>query len=228
MPMSPGGSRSGTRGAKDEPARASGAALMAVRRRSPTLKPFGAPRRARMSAAGIAVRVAAVPLLLWGAGLLWFSLSLPDPAPLSARTDAVVVLTGGGGRLARGLAVVGARAAPRMLLSGVGRATRAQIAEANGVGLDVLKGIDLGYEAVDTRSNAEETARWVARNGFTSIRLVTSAGHMRRARLELMSTLPASVRILPDAVPVEPAAPTIAAEYSKYLLRRFARNTGVD
>ena len=62
----------------------------------------------------------------------------------------------------------------------------------------------------------------------TSIRLVTSAGHMRRARLELAATLPAAVRILPDAVPVEPKAPTIATEYSKYLLRRFARTAGAD
>ena len=76
------------------------------------------------------------------------------------------------------------------------------------------------------QSDAEETARWVARNKFESIRLVTSAGHMRRARMELAQALPAGVSVLPDAVPVEPKAPTIATEYSKYLLRRFALLTG--
>jgi hypothetical protein len=45
---------------------------------------------------------------------------------------------------------------------------------------------------------------------------------MRRARLELAQALPVGVSVLPDAVPVEPKAPSIAAEYSKYLLRRIA------
>lgn len=200
---------------------------MAVRRRTPKLRsPFEA--RARLSPLAIIGRLLAAVVLLWLAGWLWFSLTLPEPAALATRTDAVVVLTGGGGRLARGLEVLAAGSAPRLLLSGVGRATRAQIAEANGVTLQQLRGVDLGYEAVDTRSNAEETARWVARNDFKSLRLVTSAGHMRRARLELSATLPAAVRIVPDAVPVEPRAPGIATEYTKYLVRRFARNVGTD
>ncbi len=200
---------------------------MPVRRRTPKLRsPFDTERR--MSLAAVAWRIIAAVVLLWLAGWLWFSLTLPEPAVLATRTDAVVVLTGGGGRLARGLEVLAAKSAPRLLLSGVGKATRAQIAEANGVTLQQLKGIDLGYEAVDTRSNAEETARWVARNDFKSLRLVTSAGHMRRARLELAAMLPHDVLIVSDAVPVEPRAPGIATEYSKYLVRRVARILGTD
>src|SRR3546814_10350716 len=34
--------------------------------------------------------------------------------------------------------------------------------------------IDLGHEAVDTRSNAEETAAWVRDHRYRSVRLVTS------------------------------------------------------
>ncbi len=202
---------------------------MAVRRRKPPqFRPLGSRAKSRLSFAGIVGRAIAALGLAWVVGLLWFSLALPQPAPLTAHTDAVVVLTGGGGRLARGLAVVDAGAAPRLLFSGVGRATRAQIAEANGVKLTRLKDVDLGYEAVDTRSNAEETARWVAKNGFKSIRLVTSAGHMRRARLELSAILPGGIAILPDSVPVEPDAPGIATEYTKYLLRLAARTAGAD
>jgi uncharacterized SAM-binding protein YcdF (DUF218 family) len=186
-----------------------------------------APKHREVGLGGIIGRIAAVLLLGWSGGFLWFSLTLPDPAPIGVRTDAVVVLTGGKGRLKRGLAVIEAGSAKRMLVSGVDRiTTRKQLAAAAGVRKARLDTTDLGYEAVDTRSNAEETMRWVAKHNFTSIRLVTSAGHMRRARLELSRVLPRSIAVLPDAVPVEPKAPSIAAEYSKYLLRRAALSMG--
>ncbi len=168
-------------------------------------------------------RVAAVPVLAWMLGLILFSLTLPGPVPLSVKSDGVVVLTGGAGRFRRGLAVVEAGAARRMLVSGVGENTsRRQLAAAFGVATRRLRFTDLGYQAVDTRSNAEETARWVAKHEYKSIRLVTSASHMRRARLELSRVLPAQVKVLSDAVPSEPKAPGLAFEYSKWLARRGA------
>lgn len=189
-------------------------------RKPPAVRPG---ERRHIGFGGFAGRLLAVLALGWIGGFLWFSLTLPAPAPLSAGTDAVVVLTGGEGRLARGLAVLENGSARRMLVSGVDRVTtRKQLAAAANVRIARLKTTDLGYEAVDTRSNAEETAQWVARHGFVSIRLVTSAGHMRRARLELARVLPASITVISDAVPVEPQAPGIAAEFSKYLLRRAA------
>ena len=42
--------------------------------------------------------------------------------------------------------------------------------------------IDLGDEAVDTRSNARETAAWVRATAIQTVRLVTSDWHMPRAR----------------------------------------------
>jgi uncharacterized SAM-binding protein YcdF (DUF218 family) len=172
-------------------------------------------------------RIAALPVLAWTLGLIWFSLTLPGPAPLAVKSDGVVVLTGGAGRFRRGLAVVEAGAARRMLVSGVGEKTsRRQLAAAFGVATRRLRSTDLGYEAVDTRSNAEETARWVAKHAYNSIRLVTSAGHMRRARLELSRVLPPHVKVLSDAVPSEPKAPGLAFEYSKWLLRRGALLAG--
>jgi uncharacterized SAM-binding protein YcdF (DUF218 family) len=190
-------------------------------------KPATKARPRRMTLAGVLGRVVAVLALGWAGGFLWFSLTLPDPAPIAVKTDAVVVLTGGAGRLARGLAVLEAGSAERMLVSGVDRrTTRKQLAAAANSPKSRFKTTDLGYEAIDTRSNAEETARWVAQHQFSTIRLVTSAGHMRRARLELSRVLPASVLVVSDAVPVEPKAPSIAAEYSKYLLRRAALSMG--
>jgi uncharacterized SAM-binding protein YcdF (DUF218 family) len=168
-------------------------------------------------------RLFAALALGWAAGLVWFSLTLPPPAPLAARTDAVVVLTGGAGRLARGLDVLEAGGARRMLISGVApTTTRAQLAEAAQVPVSRLNTTDLGYGAVDTRSNAEETASWMARGNHRSLRLVTSSGHMRRARLELARVLPATITVIPDAVPHETGASGIPWEYTKYLLRRLA------
>jgi uncharacterized SAM-binding protein YcdF (DUF218 family) len=195
--------------------------------KQPARKPAAKARPRRMTLAGVLGRVVAVLALGWAGGFLWFSLTLPDPAPIAVKTDAVVVLTGGAGRLARGLAVLEAGSAKRMLVSGVDRrTTRKQLAAAANSPKSRFKTTDLGYEAIDTRSNAEETARWVAQHNFSTIRLVTSAGHMRRARLELSRVLPPSVLVVSDAVPVEPKAPSIAAEYSKYLLRRAALSLG--
>jgi len=182
-----------------------------------------------MGVVAMGSRLLAALVLGWGGGLVWFSLTLPAPAPLGSRTDAVVVLTGGKGRLARGLAVLEAGSARRMLLSGVApTTTRAQLAEAAQVPLARLSTTDLGYGAVDTRTNAEETAAWMARRGYGSLRLVTSAGHMRRARLELARVLPSGIQVLSDAVPHETGAPGIPWEYTKYLLRRTALLAGVD
>lgn len=187
-------------------------------------------RQSKRAEAGLwLARLAALPLLAWCLGLIWFSLALPGAAPLAVKTDGVVVLTGGAGRFRRGLNVVESGSARRMLVSGAGANTsRRQLAAAFGVATRRLRSTDLGYQAIDTRSNAEETARWAAKNQFTSIRLVTSAGHMRRARLELARVLPAGVTVLSDAVPSEPRAPGLAFEYSKYLLRRGALLAGVQ
>jgi len=200
--------------------------------RPQTIRPSKRSRpshKKRISLPGAFLRLAATLTLCWGAGLIWFSLTLPDPAPLNVRTDAVVVLTGGKGRLARGLDVLQAKAARRMLVSGVAPiTTRADLAEAAQVPLARLAATDLGYGAVDTRTNAEETAGWIARGNHKSLRLVTSAGHMRRARLELARVLPPGIKVIPDAVPHEQGAPGIPWEYSKYLLRRAALLAGVD
>jgi uncharacterized SAM-binding protein YcdF (DUF218 family) len=82
--------------------------------------------------------------------------------------------------------------------------------------------VDLGSESVDTRSNAEEAARWLKKQGFQSLRLITSDWHMRRARYEFGKVLGRKYIILTDAVRTEPSFLTLFGEYNKYLLRRVA------
>ena len=47
-------------------------------------------------------RILSLVLIVWLLGLAWFVVSLPRPAG-DAKTDAIVVLTGGPGRIQRGL-----------------------------------------------------------------------------------------------------------------------------
>jgi len=174
-------------------------------------------------------RLAALALLAWGLGLAWFAVTLPRPAPLASATDAVVVLTGGRLRLARGLEVLQYGSAGRMLVSGVHRKVdKSELSEASAVPRALFAAkVDLGMDAVDTHSNAAETARWVAAHRYRSLRLITSAAHMRRAELEMRARLPADIALLTDPVAVDEGAVSLGREYTKYLLRRGAVAAGL-
>ncbi|MFW2830762.1 YdcF family protein [Sphingomonas sp. ID0503] len=171
-------------------------------------------------------RLFSLLLIVWALGFGWFASTLPAPADNST-TDAIVVLTGGAGRIERGVALLSAGKAKRLLVSGVDPTVRphelALQAKAPAALFDCC--VDLGREAVDTRSNADETVRWLRRRHYVSVRLVTTDWHMPRARFELERALGregAAVTILADAVRSEPGFAMLLAEYNKYLLRRMA------
>jgi uncharacterized SAM-binding protein YcdF (DUF218 family) len=169
------------------------------------------------------IRLTALLGILYALGFVLFGVSLAKPAG-AERTDAVVVLTGGSGRLERGMAVLKRGEAKRMLISGADPSvTRADLARRLGPGtLKTLRCcVDLGSEAVDTRSNAEEARRWMARRGYRTVRLVTSDWHMRRAVYEFRQDLP-NATIIEDAVQTRPSLWLLFLEYNKYLLRRGA------
>ena len=169
------------------------------------------------------IRLTAFLALAYALGFVLFAVSLAEPAA-DVRTQTVVVLTGGKGRIERGMAMMKEGRAERMLISGADPSvTRADLARRLGRGtLKTLRCcVDLGSEAVDTRSNAEEARRWMAARGYSSMRLVTSDWHMRRAAYELRQELP-KARIVEDAVPTRPSLWVLFGEYNKYLLRRAA------
>ncbi len=171
-------------------------------------------------------RFASFLLVLYLLGFALFAVTLGKPAADDApRTDAVVVLTGGAGRLERGYAAMREGKARRLLVAGadpsvtkrdivarLGRKSRATVACC----------VDLGSESVDTRSNAEEAKRWLDKRGYDSLRLVTSDWHMRRARYEFRHTLGKKYEVVIDAVRTEPGLTTLFAEYNKHLLRRLS------
>ncbi|OYZ86255.1 MAG: hypothetical protein B7Y00_06675, partial [Sphingomonadales bacterium 17-56-6] len=87
--------------------------------------------------------------------------------------------------------------------------------------------IALGFQSVDTRSNALETAAWAKRNKVTSLRLVTHDWHMRRARFELDRALPERIIVTNDAVSTHPSLSGLFKEYNKYWLRAVASLLGL-
>lgn len=172
-------------------------------------------------------RLFSLAVLLWVLGFVWFAVALPGPGP-DMVTDGIVVVTGGPGRIPRGLALLEAKQARRMLISGVDRRVRPQdmIAEYHASPRLIACCVDLGAESVDTRSNADETAAWVAQHRYRTLRLVTTDWHMARARFELARVLDRRVTILSDGVRSEPGFLVLMKEYTKYLLRRIAAPLG--
>jgi len=176
----------------------------------------------------VILRAVSFLVLLYLLGYAAFAVLLPRPAG-DERTDAVVVLTGGAYRMERGLDLLKRGVAKRMLVSGVERTVRLPELAAHYPGNDAQFRccVDLGREAVDTRSNAEEVARWMAKNKFGSVRLVTTDWHMPRARFELSRRLGGGAEVVGDAVESNPRFRQLFTEYNKYLLRRAAVFVGV-
>lgn len=169
-------------------------------------------------------RVVSLLFLVWATGFLWFVVALPQPADDTVRTDAVIVPTGAAGRIPRGLEVLDRKLAGKMLVSGVDSEVRPQefAAEFGVSPRQMACCVSLGFAAVDTRSNAAETAKWVAQNEVRSLRLVTTDWHMRRAAGELDRTLPGHVTVIRDAVPSQPELGTLFLEYHKLIASRAA------
>jgi uncharacterized SAM-binding protein YcdF (DUF218 family) len=174
-------------------------------------------------------RLALLVPIVWALGFAAFMLALGRPLN-DRRTDAIVVLTGGPGRIDRGLKVLAAGGAKRMLVSGVDPDVRpVELAVEYRIDRRLFACcIDLGWQAVDTRSNADETAQWVERHGYKSVRLVTTDWHMPRAKLELTHALDGDVAVIGDGVVSRAGWPVLLREYHKYLVRRIAMLAGAD
>ncbi len=173
-------------------------------------------------------RLLSLLVILWALGFVLFSTTLPRPAG-DQTTDAIVVLTGGAGRLQRGLDLLAAHRAKRLFVSGADRSVRKiELAKSTGASARLFACcVDLGQDSVDTRSNALETATWLKAHRYASVRLITTDWHMPRAHHDLDVELKGSgVAVLVDAVPSQPRFMTLFTEYQKYLLRRIAAPFG--
>jgi len=169
------------------------------------------------------LRLTALLVMLYGLGFVLFAVTLGEPAG-PAKSDAIIVLTGGAGRIERGIAVMKRGDAKRMLVAGADPSvTRTDlIRRLHGDAQLVRCCVDLGSESVDTRSNAEEALRWIDKHEYRSVRLITSDWHMHRAAYEFRKQLGRRITIFPDALTTRPTFMTLFGEYNKYVLRRIS------
>lgn len=142
--------------------------------------------------------VALAIVLLWSGALAVFvvaSLSFSDD--LAATTDAIVVPTGGRLRLETGLRLLAAGKAKKLFITGVNqRVDRGELLRALGPAAEQEACcIELGHEADNTLGNARETAEWMRREGYQSLRLVTSWYHIERGLLEFRRAMPGIIII---------------------------------
>jgi uncharacterized SAM-binding protein YcdF (DUF218 family) len=148
------------------------------------------------------VTLAVVPTL-WLCGFAFFALSSlsAKPQDTSATTDAIVVLTGGTSRIEEGLSLFAGGRARHLFISGVYPNVSKATIESMWKGETALPPccITLGHSATTTAQNAQETRDWLAAQGYSSIRLVTSNYHMKRSVMELRHALP-NVKIISHPV----------------------------
>jgi uncharacterized SAM-binding protein YcdF (DUF218 family) len=152
----------------------------------------GAGRRRRMRPARLAVRVVLALFLLAAVvgtgGFLYFAETVAAlEAPRDPKADAIVVLTGGYQRIDRAIGLLKQGAGQRLLISGVNPATSGnqirKLTQSSSTLFECC--VDMGYEAVDTIGNANETARWISGHRFRRVLVVTNNYHMPRSLLEL-------------------------------------------
>ena len=182
-----------------------------------------------MTGRRLSLRLAlAVPLVLavaYGLGFVWFLRKTSEALDLPARADAIVVLTGGPDRIETGLRMLVAGRADKLLVSGLGGgATMPELARRAEVDPAQLAGrVTLGRSATTTRTNAVETARWVAEHNVHGLILVTAAYHMPRAMLELGRAMPGVAMYPAPVIPGlrggrVPSWRLLLEEYTKWLI----------
>ena len=192
--------------------------------------PSGPRRLARRVAKGL-VAAAGLAVVLFLGGFLAFvsTIERTERRP-SARADGIVALTGGAQRIGDAIDLLASGYGRRLLISGVNEHTsRDQIARLNPSQRHWIECcVDLDYRARNTIGNAIETRRWMRRNQFGTIAVVTSNYHMPRTLVEIGHALNDGESVV--AYPVVPegldigrwwsdplAARLVAAEYVKFL-----------
>lgn len=202
-----------------------------------------APRRLRrLGRHGLRVVTigALVSLTLFLIGFFRFTDTIAELKAPDTRSDveAIVVLTGGYQRIEQALALLESGIGQRLLISGVNPSTSsATIRRTTGsrhTTFDCC--VDIGYEALDTIGNANETANWIRRFGYRRILVVTNNYHMPRSLMELSQASPnvlfvghpiAHSDLKTEAWLADPGAlRTLFTEYTKYSLARLRNWSG--
>jgi uncharacterized SAM-binding protein YcdF (DUF218 family) len=137
-----------------------------------------------------------IVITLWCSGFLYFIYYVQNINNNIGPASAIVVLTGGAGRIDKGIELLLEHRAPRMLISGVGKNTNLYALDEvskqfdKGIIESLKDKIDLGYKADTTRNNAYETKEWLTKHNIDNFILVTSDYHMPRSLIKFKSIMP--------------------------------------
>lgn len=173
---------------------------------------------------------------IWFGGFVWFVMKIPThPILTTPPSDAIVVLTGGSGRLEEGLELLAKRKAKMLFVSGVSKKTTLDdllhyIEPATRKKVETMP-IVLGHEAENTVGNARETIAWLRKEKHKDIYLVTSNYHMPRSLIEMREAAP-ELNFIPAPVFPEdvsqspwwqnkPVRTLVLIEYHKFLASKL-------
>lgn len=120
-----------------------------------------------------------------------------DAGHTLAKADAIVVLTGGKGRISEGVALLRAGKGKVLIISGVAAEASADSIFRSKLTREELAGIILEKKSRSTFENAVEVRRLAEERGLKSVVLLTSIYHMKRASFIFRHVMPADVVIEP-------------------------------
>ena len=157
-----------------------------------------------------------------------------------ARSDGIVVLTGGALRLDQAIGLLKDGRAGRLLISGVNPGTSietlSKLTDTDKSWFDCC--VDIDYAALNTIGNAAMADRWAKMRGFDELILVTSDYHMPRTLLEFERFADGPViRPYPvgrsdlwteNRMPNGQGFKVLLTEYAKLLAARLRFATGIE
>ena len=167
----------------------------------------------------------------WGVGLFIYADTIPSHVEdVEPSADAIVVLTGGSGRLSAGLKLLAEKRAKKLFVSGVykGVDVKRLLTLYQNAPAELACCVEIGEDAANTEGNAIETAAWIKKQNYKSLIIVTSNYHMPRSLLEFRYAMPTAEFSPHSVLPVTfkrdrwwawpGTAGLLMREYNKYLL----------
>jgi uncharacterized SAM-binding protein YcdF (DUF218 family) len=141
-------------------------------------------------------------LFVVGFGFVLFANAvMREPEARDLRADGIVVLTGGQTRIEEAARLLKDGRGERLLISGVNtKIGRSSLIKISGLDEQTFNCcVDLGYAALNTVGNADETRRWAEAFGYDKLIVVTASYHMPRSLAELARAMP-NIELLPHPV----------------------------
>lgn len=153
-----------------------------------------------------------------GFGLFWHGLPKHSTAMVHHKLEALVVFTGGAGRIQAASTYLKNGFSGPVLVSGVYPGVKIETLFPETKSTDVsLDNVELDYNALSTVDNVAITTAWAKQNRLRKIGLITAFYHVPRSLL-LFKRKEANLDVTP--LPVFPSGagvPTLLREYNKYL-----------